>query len=490
MSRDNYPAEISAAGHYIGEWVCDPLNAEKLSTIINDCLGRYEQQRTDRVNFLGVPCFDQSEEPVRSEPGPLGILSQGLDGAVSAVKTTVNYARLLSTKAIDATLSDRAGSVLQFFGSRIDGRNAQIAFLHIVRLSGGWASPTVSRTSLNAMVFCSVVEEVVSYKDPAGKVLPREASIDEQERKSAFALFCRLYESGDIQPVVDPDLAMKIFVGFESYSGVLALSRDLRKLRERKGFTEEQGGRTYSDGLAATGHYVGRWVCDSQNADALSRIIQECFRDYNQNRTDRVNLLGVPIFEQSQGGESEGVENESSAGPLDVLSQGLDVAVSAAKAALNHARLFSAKTLDATLSNRAESVSRLFNSRVDEENAQTVFLHIGRLPGGWVSPGVSRASLNVMVLCTVLRYVVDYENRVRKVTSQEENLDEVERRTAFSEFCSLLVSGKIDPLFVPNLAKMIFIAAESYPGFLHLSRKLTDEEWECVRKEEPTRLTL
>lgn len=260
MSRDNYSAELSAAGYFLAEWVCNAENSEELAGIINAGLDRYTQQRTARVNSLGVPCFDdmppevdgmtpppvtsKAKEAPSSPPSPearemappsdmLGVLSQRFQGAVTgtvlAVQVAVNYGRFFSAQVMDKALSNRAEVVLKAFNNKIDKSNAQTAFLFIGRQPDGWVpAGGVARVSLNTLVLCLVLDHVVKVKASqeknAGK---KEEDENERERKAHFALFCTYLKNSLINPLVMPDQAMKIFIGFEGYPRVLSLSQKL-----------------------------------------------------------------------------------------------------------------------------------------------------------------------------------------------------------------------------------------------------------------------
>lgn len=263
MSRDNYSAELSAAGYFLAEWVCDSENARKLAEILNAGLEQYTRQRADRVNSLGVPCFDDAVPPAKkmpftpvdpvakealSSPGPgtpvakevqpppsdmLGMLSQSFQGAVTgtvlAVQAAVNYGRFFSAQIMDKSLSNRAEVVLKAFNNKIDESNAQTAFLFIGRQPDGWVpAGGVARVSLNTLVLCLVLEHVVKVKASqeknGGK---KEEDPNEKERKAHFALFCTYLKNGLIDPLVMPNQAKQIFIGFESYPDVLSLSQKL-----------------------------------------------------------------------------------------------------------------------------------------------------------------------------------------------------------------------------------------------------------------------
>ena len=269
-----------------------------------------------------------------------------------------------------------------------------------------------------------------------------------------------------------------------------------------------RSGEQYLFEIAAAGKYFSAWVCDDRNLPVLVEAINRACAEYDRQRTDRVNMCGVPTLEDPSAplvaptarreeevlasppppARAVSQDEQDTAVSVSVVTEKVShalysaasTAYSAASTALYWARLFSAKAMDAGLSNSSEKFRKMF-PRVDRSNARLAFLYIGQLSNGWAveyHQGIGRASLSTLILTAVLDEFVD-DKGVHSELSAGKELDGDDKEYVdiawvkvgkgseadkvdpdLPPLSNFLYSYKkeISPLKYPEQAKQIFLA--------------------------------
>src|SRR3990167_6555514 len=250
------------------------------------------------------------------------------------------------------------------------------------------------------------------------------------------------------------------------------------------------------DTISSIGRSFGQWIQNSNNVTALADAVNGAITEYEQQRQDRVHVVGAPDVTS----------------PADTTGNAFNFFCAAANGVANFARDISATVLDLALSNSALEFRKKFQ-KIDRDNAQLAFLYISQFQ--WEreqhSGGIGRASLATRIFSSAFALFVESakktnpapttdcsdddvadvvlvgessekrlpykadatsskqkkENKTTQPTIQEDELSSVA-----STIVHLWGTQKLNPLMIDGQAKEIFLSLYSSEFVVELKRKL------------------